>query len=71
MGLEGDLTGGGCSAASPILGRPSRICRCVESSEAPDAMMHRPAVESSDESVESSEVVPQRINGLGRLSRGK
>ena len=53
------------------LGRPSRIRPRVESSEEPDTTMHSPAVESSDESVESSEFFAQRINGLTKLSRGK
>jgi hypothetical protein len=60
-----------CPVVSPILGRPSRICPRVESSEGPDTMMHSPAVESSDESVESSEFFTRRINGLIELSRGK
>ncbi len=65
------VTAGIGPVASPILGRPSRICPRVESSEEPDTMMHSPAVESSDETVESSEFPARRINGLIELSRGK
>jgi hypothetical protein len=65
------VTAWDCPVASPIFGRPSRIWPRVESSEEPDTMMHSPAVESSDETVESSEFLAQRINGLIELSRGK
>jgi hypothetical protein len=69
--LKGGLPVGVALQHRQFLGRPSRIRRRVESSEVPDTMMHSPTVESSDESVESSEFLTQRINGLVELSRGK
>ena len=50
---------------------PSRITLSVESSEETPGAIHNLRVESSDESVESSEAARRRIKGLAELSRGK